>query len=252
MMVYTVKQLAQLAGVSVRTLHYYDQIGLLKPTSYGANGYRQYGEDAIVPLQQIMLFRELGFSLDDIKDITSRPDFDVLEALRSHRTLLERKAERINELLSTVDRTIGQLQGEIGMDIKDYYEGFSDDKIEEYRKEVRERWGEDTLRDSEARVMNMGKKRFAELQAEGGAMFQAIADNMSKGVESPEVQAQVAKWRQWLEHFYTYSDEAVLGLGQTYSQDPRFAAFFEKYGKDFPAFFTKAIEHYCANKAVEA
>jgi DNA-binding transcriptional MerR regulator len=234
--------------VIVRTLHYYDQIGLLRPASYGANGYRQYGEDAVVPLQQIMFFRELGFSLDDIKDIMSRPDFDVLEALRSHRTLLMKKGQRINELLATVDRTIGQLQGETKMEIKDYYEGFSDEKIDEYRKEVRERWGEDTLRDSEARVMNMGKKRFAELQAEGGAIFQAIADNMPQGFDSSEVQAQVAKWRQWLEHFHTYSDEAVLGLGRTYSQDPRFGAFFEKYGKDFPAFLTKAIENYCVSK----
>ena len=250
-MVYTVKQLARLAGVSVRTLHYYDQIGLLKPASYGANGYRQYGEDAIVPLQQILFFRELGFSLGQVKDIMSQPDFDVLEALQSHHTLLTKKGERITGLLSTVDRTIRQLQGEMGMDIKDYYEGFSDDKIEEYRKEVRERWGEDTLKDSEARVMNMGKKRFAEVQAEGGAVFQAIADNMPKGFDSPDVQVQVAKWRQWLEHFHSYSDEAVLGLGQTYSQDPRFAAFFEKYGKDFPAFFTKAIELYCTGKAGE-
>ena len=248
MMVYTVRQLARIAGVSVRTLHYYDRIGLLKPTSYSSSGYRQYSGDAVVPLQQIMFFREMGFSLDDIKHIMSRPDFDVLEALRSHRTLLMEKGERINELLATVDRTIRQLQGEVSMDIKDYYEGFSDDKIEEYRQEVRERWGEDTLNDSEARVMNMGKKRFAALQAEGGAMFQAIADNMPKGFDSPEVQAQVAQWRQWLEHFHTYSDEAVLGLGRTYSQDRRFAAFFEKYGKDFPAFFTKAIEHYCVSK----
>jgi DNA-binding transcriptional MerR regulator len=251
MMVYTVRQLARIAGVSVRTLHYYDRIGLLKPASHSSSGYRQYGEEAVVPLQQIMFFRELGFSLDDIKDIVSRPDFDVLEALRSHRTLLKKKSERINELLVTVDRTISQLQGEVSMDIKDYYEGFSDDRIEEYRQEVRERWGEDTLRDSEARVMNMGKKRFAELQAEGGAIFQAVADNMPQGFDSPAVQQQVAKWRRWLEHFHTYSDEALLGLGRTYSQDSRFAGFFEKYGKDFPAFFTKAIEHYCANKAVE-
>ena len=147
--------------------------------------------------------------------------------------------------------TLRQLQGEMEMDIKDCYEGLSDDQVEEYRKEVRERWGEETLKNSEARVTNMGKERFAELQAEGGAIFRAIAGNMPQGFDSPEVQAQVAKWRQWLEHFHSYSDEAVLGLGQTYSQDPRFAAFFEKYGGEFPAFFTKAIEYYCASKAVE-
>ena len=247
-MVYTVRQLARLAGVSVRTLHYYDTIGLLKPTSRAASGYRQYGEDAIVPLQQILFFGELGFRLDGIKDIMDRPDFDALEALRSHPALLTMKAGHMEGLRATVERTIRQLQGETGMDIKDYYQGFNDEQIEEYRKEVRERWGERTLKDSEARVIDMGKERFAILQAEGGSIFQAIADNMPKGHGSPEVQGQVAKWREWLEHFHTYSDEAVLGLGQMYSQDARFAEYFSKYGEDFPVFMTKAIEHYREGK----
>ena len=93
--------------------------------------------------------------------------------------------------------------------------------------------------------MNMGKQQCAKLQNDGRDIFQAIAEAMPKGAASPEVQAQVANWRQWLENFSTYSDEAVLGLSRTYNQDPRFAAFFDKYGKDFPAFFTRAIEHYC-------
>ena len=105
-MVYTIKQLAELAGTSVRTLHYYDEIGLLKPESRGANGYRQYGEQAIVRLQQIMFFRELDFSLEEIKTIISSPGFDVLEALQSHKVLLEKRKKRIDELLATVGKTI--------------------------------------------------------------------------------------------------------------------------------------------------
>jgi DNA-binding transcriptional MerR regulator len=248
-MSYNVRQLAGLAGVSVRTLHYYDQIGLLKPTGRNPSGYRQYGEDAIVPLQQVMFFRELGFSLDEIKDIMSRPDFSVLEALESHRTLLTRKAERLAELLLTVERTIRQLKEGADMQISDYYQGFSDEKVQEYREEVRRRWGEDTLRDSEGRVAQMGKARFTALQAEGGTIFQCIADNMSLGFDSPEVQEQVARWRQWLEHFSTYSDEAVVGLGRMYSEDPRFAAYFKRFGDDLPSFLTKAIEHYYARQA---
>ena len=245
---YTVRQLARLAGISVRTLHYYDQIGLLKPGARHANGYRLYGEESLLPLQQILFFRELGFSLEEIRDIMSRPDYDVLGALRGHRYLLLKKAERINELLATVDRTIHYLQGEGNMDIKEYYQAFTDEQMEGYRKEVRERWGDDTLKSSEERVLNMGKDGFAAIQAEGGTIFQAIADNMRKGPDSPEVQEQVAKWREWLGHFHTYSDEAVLGLGQMYSQDPRFDEFFSKYGDGFPAFQTKAIERYRANK----
>ncbi|MBN1152316.1 MAG: TipAS antibiotic-recognition domain-containing protein, partial [Dehalococcoidia bacterium] len=95
------------------------------------------------------------------------------------------------------------------MDIKDYYQGFDEKQIEAYRDEVRQRWGEETLRHSEARVMNMGKDGLAAVQAEGATIFQAIADNLPKGHDSPEVQEQIAKWRNWLEHFYSYSDEAV-------------------------------------------
>ena len=247
-MVYTVKRLAALAGVSVRTLHYYDEIGLLKPGSHSASGYRHYGEEALVRLQQIMFFREMGFSLDEIKNIVSRPDFDVLEALHSHRTLLTKKAERIDELLTTVDKTIKELKGELKMGIKEYYRGFSDEKIAQYRDEVRRRWGENTLQESEERVLKMGTEKFAALQAEGGKIFQTISDNMSKGFDSAVVQEQVVKWRQWLENFHHYSDEAVLGLGQAYSQDPRFAEFFRKIHKDLPEFITKAIEYYASRK----
>lgn len=247
-MLYTVKKLADLAGVSVRTLHYYDEAGLLKPKSRSASGYRYYGEEAVVRLQQIMFFRELGFSLDEIGKIISRPDFDVLEALQSHRTLLAKKAERIDELLTTVDKTIKKLKGAVKMQIKEYYQGFSDEQIEKYREEVRQRWGEKTLQESEERVIKMGKAKFTALQAEGGKIFQSISDNMPKGYDSRVVQAQVAEWRQWLENFHHYSDEAVLGLGRMYSQSPEFAEFFRKIHRDLPKFLTKAIEYYCTHQ----
>jgi DNA-binding transcriptional MerR regulator len=245
-MIYTVKKLADIAGLSVRTLHYYDELGLLKPKSRTANGYRYYDDEAIVQLQQIMFFRELGFGLNEIKKILADPGFDVIEALQSHRTLLSKKAERIDELLATIDKTIKNLKGEKNMPIKEYYEGFSDEQIEKYRREVRERWGEKTLEDSEARIIDMGKEKFKALQDEGGAIFKAISDNMSKGYDSKEVQGLVAEWRNWLENFSHYSEEAVLGLGQSYSQCPDFIKFFSKYNCNLPEFLTKAIEYYCS------
>jgi phosphoribosylaminoimidazole-succinocarboxamide synthase len=117
MTVYTVKKLASLAGVSVRTLHYYDKLGLLKPRYRQENGYRYYDDDSIIRLQQIMFFRELGFSLDKIGKIISLPDFDVLEALKSQRDLLVKKSERLEELISTVDKTIKRLKGEDKMQL---------------------------------------------------------------------------------------------------------------------------------------
>jgi DNA-binding transcriptional MerR regulator len=247
-MVYTIKRLAELAGTSVRTLHYYDEIGLLKPKFRSANGYRQYGEEAIVKLQQIMFFRELDFSLDDIKIVLSQPDFEVLEALHSHKVLLFKRKERLNQLIATAEKTIKKINGETKMEIKEYYKGFTDDQIEKYREEVRQKWGNKTLQDSEARVKKMGKEKFAEVHAESDKIFHTIADNMAKGCDSSEIQGEVVKWRIWLENFHHYSDEAVLGLGKMYSQNPDFVKTFEKYHKDLPDFLTKAIEYYYAHR----
>jgi MerR family transcriptional regulator, thiopeptide resistance regulator len=113
---------------------------------------------------------------------------------------------------------------------------------------VRRRWGEKTLEESEKRVLKMGKEKFVELQAEGQEIFTAISRKMAGGAGSPQVQNLVRQWRQWLENFHHYSDEAVLGLGQIYSQDPEFAEFFRKIHPDLPQFMTSAVEYYCAHK----
>ena len=246
MLVYTVKQLSDLANISVRTLHYYDEIGLLSPESRSISGYRLYDKNDLLKLQQIMFYRELGVKLGDIKQIISNLDFNLVEALQSHRALLAKNAERTQRLIETIDKTISQIRGEIKMDIKEYYEGFSDEQIDKYRHEVKERWGEATLKNSEERVLKMGTSKFQELQSEGNRIFQAIADKISLGPDSPEVQNLVAQWRQWLENYHHYSYEALLGLGQMYSQHPDFVKFYGKFHPDMPEFFTKAIELYCA------
>lgn len=134
------------------------------------------------------------------------------------------------------------------MRINECYTGLSDKQIEQYRQEVRERWGEDTLKESEDRIKGMGKEDFAKVQAEGTSIFETIADKIPKGFDSDEVQEQIVKWRKWLDNFATYSDEAVLGLGRAYSQDPRFTNVFSDINDELPEFLTKAIEYYCANK----
>ncbi len=245
----TVKKLADIAGVSVRTLHYYDDIGLLKPEYRNKNGYRYYSEEANIRLQQILFFRELGFGLDEIKSIMSRPDFDVLEALEQHKKILLKKDKRLKELINTVERTINKMSKQSEMDIKEYYRGFSDEQIEKYRDEVRRRWGEKTLQESEKRITDMGKEKFVELQAEGGKIFKAIMENMVEGYDGRFIQEQIAEWRQWLENFHHYTDEEVVELGREYSQNPEFTRFFKQYGDDLPVFLTRAIEHYYFHKS---
>ena len=137
-MTYTIKEIANLAGVSKRTLRYYDEIGLLSPADTGENGYRYYDQDSLLQLQQILFFRELDVPLKDIQLFMSRPDFNLLDALEKHRTALQKRAQRLNKLIDTVDQTIAAIKGERIMTAKDYFEGFDESHYEE---ETRERWG---------------------------------------------------------------------------------------------------------------
>ncbi|MDD5605247.1 MAG: MerR family transcriptional regulator [Dehalococcoidales bacterium] len=239
-----ISKMAHLAGISVRTLHYYDEIGLLKPASVTPAGYRLYSEEEAMTLQQIMFFREIGFSLASIKEIINQPGFDGLKALRDHRAVLLEKIRRTSQLIDTIDKTIKKWEGEIEMEISEYYQGFNDKDIKRYRSEARRRWGDQVVEESEKRVMNMGKSKFEALQEKGNGIFQSIADNMSKGAESEPVQKLVSEWREWLNAFHDYSDEAALNLGHIYSEDAEFAAFFNKFHPDLPDFLTRAIVYY--------
>ena len=122
---FTVKQLSKLAGVTPRTLHHYDEIGLLKPSRVGDNGYRYYGEESLLRLQQILFYRELDIPLEDIKKIMGRRDFDVLGALRSHKDALKKQVTRLNRLINTVDNTINHLKGNTIMSDKDILKGLA-------------------------------------------------------------------------------------------------------------------------------
>ncbi len=132
------------------------------------------------------------------------------------------------------------------MEIKEYYKGFSDKEIDSIRKEARERYGEKTVADSEAKVLAMGKEKMDAVQVEFDVIYHGIVADMDKGPESQEVQVQIARWRELMENFHYYTNEMILGLGQMYSADDRFAAFYRKYHTDMPGVMTKAIEHYVA------
>ena len=133
---YTVKQLSNLAGISARTLHYYDEIGLLKPSSVGENGYRYYGDEAVLRLQQILFYRELGFSLNEIKKVVGNPDFNVMKALQTHKLALGQRVERLNRLISTVDNTINHFKGKKEMSKKQLFAAFSEEEEKKYFTEA--------------------------------------------------------------------------------------------------------------------
>ena len=245
-MKYTVKQLANLAGVSARTLHYYDEIALLKPAAYGENSYRYYDDAAVLRLQQIMFYRELEFSLSDIQTILDRPDFDVARALVAHRTVLQRRAARFERLIHTIDRTLEHLKGATTMNQAELFEGFTDAQQAQYEQEVRKRWGDEPATvESFKRWASYSAAQKDQIKAEGSALYQALVAAMGKGYASPEVQALIARWHQHLRYFYEPTPEILRGLGQGYAEHPEFRATFQKFHPDLPDFLQQAIAYYC-------
>jgi DNA-binding transcriptional MerR regulator len=245
-MSYSIRQLARLAGVSVRALHFYDEIGLLKPDSLRANGYRQYGEKELLRLQQILFLRELDFSLEEIKEILDKPGFDARQALREHRILLKKRIQRLNSLVKTVDKTLLNLEGVLPMKDNEYYDGFSREQQEKYKEEIGRKYGHKALDESEKRTGKWTQADFARIQEESKAIFQAITDHMSEGYDSPTVQEQINALFKWVNNFYTCNEEMFRGLGKMYNQHPDFIQMYKtKYHPDLPEFLEKAITYYC-------
>jgi MerR family transcriptional regulator, thiopeptide resistance regulator len=243
-MAYTVKQLSKLAGVSIRTLHYYDEIGLLKPSAYGDNGYRYYGDEAVPRLQQILFFKELDFPLVEIRSILSSPDFDLLPALEKHRVSLQRRVARLERLIITIDKTTQHMKGKQEMKQEEYFEGFSEEKQQQYEQEIRQRYGEQAL-EGVTDWNSYTPDQKARIRAESEKIYRDLVANMDKGYASPEVQAIIARWHQHLRYFYEPSVERLRGLGQMYTEHPDFVATFTRMHPDLPNFLQQAIEYYC-------
>lgn len=236
----TVKQVSELTGVSIRTLRYYDEIGLLTPASHTEGGYRLYDDTALERLQQILLFRELEFPLKEIVRIVSSPDFDRKKALEQQIELLELKKQRLDELISFA-RGI-KLIGVRAVD----FSAFDRSKIDEYTKRAKEKWGStDAYKEFETKKRSESENRqvmedFMQLFAEFGKL-------KSGSPESAEAQAMVKKLQGFItENFYKCTDEILSGLGKIYASDGEFRENIDKAGgKGTAEFAAAAIAVYC-------
>jgi len=240
---YTVKQLARIAGVSARTLHYYDEIGLLRPERNPYNGYRQYGRTAVLRLQQILFLRELGLSLDEIRSLLDRPDFDLLQALERHRQALRGRMQRLGKLVHTVEQTIQYLKGNIEMETKQLFEGLSEEKQAEYEQEALRRWGE-KARESQQRWKRYTAEEKQRIGEEGEAVYRDLLAAMPLGPASPAAQHAVARWHQHIRYFYEPTPEILLGLANAYNDDPDFNATFVRIHPDLAGFMRQAVQIY--------
>lgn len=251
-MAYTVKELAKISGVSVRTLHWYDEIGLLKPAYLGANNYRYYEEEQLLVLQQILFFKELGFNLNDIQKLISQNDFDNIKALHAHRKVLEEDISRKKSLIATIDKTIQHLRGKQTMSDKELYHGFDLSRQKEYEQYLVQYHGtaaEDLLFKSKKRTAKWDKDEWDDVKNQGDAIHKALAHAIELGLkpDSDEVQAIIQRHYHMVERFYNPSKEIYIGLTELYAQHPDFKKFFDIYHPKMIEFIGEAMRFY-ANK----
>ena len=240
---YSVSQAARLAGVSVRTLRWYDQIGLLKPTEVTPAGYRLYDGEAMAVLQQILFYRELDVPLEQIGRILSAPDHDRAEALRKHRTLLMMKRQRLDDMLRLVDETIGgnTMYDERPNPTQADWEAVRD----QYAAEAAERWGNtEAFLESREKHQGYTPAQEARIQAEMEEIFAAFG--ACADPEGPEAQALVKRWQAHITRYhYNCTDPILACLGEMYANDPRFQENLEQYGPGTARKMSAAIAAYC-------
>ena len=248
---YTVKQIARLSGLSVRTLHFYDETGLLKPASRGDNGYRYYEKEQLLTLQQILFYRELGFELSMIQKIIADPKFDRVAALRSHRDHLASESERTQVLIRTIDKTLAHLEKETPMKENEMYMGFDPVKMAEYEKWGREHWGEaatarykDAVAESQRRTKDWKKEDFEKSNQDYDELHRAFAESINQGlsVDSKEVQALVKRHFAVVNRFWTPKRESYIGLGKTYLEHPDFRKVYDNYHPKLAEYLAEAMK----------
>jgi DNA-binding transcriptional MerR regulator len=239
-----INEVAKLTGITVRTLHYYDEIGLLKPSQITEAGYRLYDEKDLAILQQILFFKELDFPLTEIKDIITNPNFDEGKALKNHKELLIKKRERIDKLITLVDNTI---KGEDNMSFKEFDMTEIENNKNKYAKEVKERWGDtDAYAESQKKTQSYSKEQWKEITKETEDIFKAFADNRDKSPSSQEVQELVKRWQDFItKRYYKCTDEILQGLGLMYVNDERFKENIDKSGVGTAKLMSEAIAIYC-------
>ncbi|WP_010247512.1 MerR family transcriptional regulator [Acetivibrio cellulolyticus] len=253
-MEYTVHKLGKIAGISTRTLRYYDEIGILKPARISSSGYRIYGKAEVDRLQQILFYRELGVSLESIKDIVTSPSFNASNELKAHREKLLAKREQLNSLIANVDRTLEAMEGRITMSDKEKFEGFKqkmiDDNEKKYGKEIREKYGNEQVDNSNNKIKGMTPEQYAEVERLSAELLSTLNAAYKTGDPSGELAQKAADLhRQWLCHFWeNYSKEAHAGVAQMYVYDERFTAYYDKEQPGTAEFLRDAILIYTGMK----
>ncbi|WP_239734206.1 MerR family transcriptional regulator [Mammaliicoccus sp. G-M28] len=246
----SVKELANIVGISVRTLHHYDEINLLNPSKISEAGYRLYSEANLDRLQQILFFKELDFPLKKIKQILDNPSFNKQEALQLHKKMLMDKRNHIDQMIQTINQTTKHFKGEINMTNEEKFKGFDFNK-NEYEQEAREKWGGKTVDKANEKLSNMPKQERFEKENEMNNIFRSLAsvNNEEKSPASEETQQLIQDWYDFLNDNinYEYSLEVFKGLGELYIADERFTKNINQFGEGLAQYMHEAINIYVEN-----
>lgn len=238
----TIKEIAQLAGITVRTLHYYDQIGLLKPAVTEDNGYRLYNEQSLKELQQILFFRELDFPLKQIKQIMQNESYDEKKTLSKHKQLLKLKRDRISRLIKLIDDTLEVEK----VSFKEFDMTEIDKHREKYAQEANQRWGStDAYKQSAAKTKKYTKDDWQKINDESSQIFEDFAACMRGEEGSKSCDELVKLWQQHItKYYYDCTDEILLGLGEMYVKDERFKQNIDnKHGEGLAEFISESIKN---------
>lgn len=245
---YTVQKVAEMSGITVRTLHYYDKIGLLKPSVRTRSRYRKYGELELLRLQQILFYKELDFSLKEISAILDDPGFDVVRALKSHKEALKKRKQRLDRLLDTIDKTIEKLNKGTMLKHEKLYEGLPKEKAEAWRNEAIEKWGRERIEASETSLRKMSEEELNTLKNDFSATWEELAKLAESGKDpmGKSVQAVVACHYECIRAFWGREPEAEAykGLGELYVHDERYTATDGKPNPRFAEFLKRAMTHF--------
>ena len=250
-MEYTINKLAKLAGVSTRTLRYYDELGLLPPARIHSNGYRIYGQKEVDRLQQILFYRELGVPLEEIKTIMASGDFNGLSALENHLTALLSRRRQLELLIANVEKTIKAMKGEIVVSDPEKFEGFLqkivEDNEREYGKEARAKYGDKSVDHANSKVLEMSREQYAEMEKLTAELNETLKAAFEQGDPASELAQKACELhKKWLCFYWeNYSKEAHIGVTQMYVDDPRFTAYYDKIAVGCASFLRDAVAIYC-------
>jgi DNA-binding transcriptional MerR regulator len=253
-MEYTVQKLGKLAGISTRTLRYYDEIEILKPARINSSGYRIYGQEEVDRLQQILFYRELGVSLDSIKKIVTSPSFNGADALREHREKLLDKRKQLDLLIANVEKTIALTEGSITMSDQEKFEGFKQKLIDEnekkYGEEIRHKYGNEAIDQSNIKLKNMTQEEYDKITSLAKQIEETLAQAFATGDPAGELAQKAADLhRQWISFYWPkYTKEAHAGVAQMYVDDERFKTYYDKAQPGTAEFLRDAIHIYTGLK----